>query len=214
MSYPIRLFLLISCLALSACSTMIQSEVTAFHEWPQNLQDKTYAFVQTKEQENNLEFRNYRNQLRAELQRLGFAEQGGAPPARLTVSMDYGMDSRDVRVIEPVAVDPWYGSPFYGPGFYGPYWPHYGYYHPFAYPYWYGPPIVEQRESQYRLFTRRLKIRIARVTDGKNLYDVTVHSEGKNGSLPAVMPYLIRSAFQDFPGPSGVSRVVKLKMED
>ena len=214
MHYPIRLFILSACLLLSACSTMIKSEVTAFHEWPQETQDKSYAFVLTKEQENNLEYRNYQNLLRTELQKLGFAEQSSAPPARLKVSMEYRMDSRDVRVVEPVAVDPWYGPGWYGPGFYGPYWPYYGYYHPFAYPYWYGSPMVEQRESQYRLFTRQLKIRIARASDGKNLYDVTVNSEGTNGSLPAVMPYMIRSAFKDFPGPNGVPRVVELKMEE
>jgi hypothetical protein len=190
---------------------MIQSEVTAFHEWPQDLQDKSYAFVQTKEQANNLEYRNYQNLVRTELQRLGFFEHASAPPAALTVAMEYKVDTRDVRVVEPVAVDPY---PWYGPGFYGPYWPHYGYYHPFAYPYWYGPPIVEQRESRYRLFTRELKIGIARVADGKKLHDVTVKSEGTNNSLPAVMPYMIRSAFKDFPGPSGVPRTISLKMDE
>lgn len=209
MHYWYRLFILTSCLVLSACSTMIQSQVTAFHEWPQDLQDKSYAFVQTKEQENNLEYRNYQNLVRAELRRLGFTEYASAPPAKLKVSMEYRMDSRDVREVQPVAVDPWYG-----PGFYGPYWPYYGYYHPFAYPYWYGPPMVGYQENQYRLFTRRLNISITRASDGKKLYDVTVHSEGTNGSLAAVMPYMIQSAFQDFPGPSGVPRTIRLKMEE
>jgi hypothetical protein len=207
--YWIRLFILMSCIALSACSTMIQSEVTAFHEWPQTSPDKSYAFVQTKEQANNLEYRNYQNLVRTELQQLGFIEQPSAPPAKLTVSMEYQMDARDVRVVQPVAVDPWYG-----PGFYGPYWPYYGYYSPFAYPYWYGPPIIEQRESRYRLFTRQVRIGITRAADGKKLYDVTVNSEGTNGSLATVMPYMIRSAFKDFPGPSGVPRKVSLKMEE
>lgn len=209
MHYWYRLFILTSCIVLSACSTMIQSQVTAFHEWPQNLQDKSYAFIQSNEQANNLEYRNYQNLVRAELRRLGFVEYASAPPAKLKVTMEYQMEGRDVREVQPVAVDPWYG-----PGFYGPYWPHYGYYHPFAYPYWYGPPMVEYRESQYRLFTRQLNIGITRASDGKKLYDVTVRSEGTNGSLAAVMPYMIRSAFENFPGPSGVPRVIKLKMEE
>lgn len=209
MHYWFRLFVLTSCLMLSACSTMIQSQVTAFHEWPQDAQDTSYAFVQTKEQESNLEYRNYQNLVRTELQRLGFVEYASAPPAQLRVSMEYRMDSRDVREVQPVAVDSWYG-----PGFYGPYWPYYGYYHPFAYPYGYGPPMIEYRESQYRLFTRRLNIGITRASDGKKLYDVTVHSQGTNASLAAVMPYMVRSAFQEFPGPSGVPRTVRLKMEE
>lgn len=211
MHYWIRFFILTSCVVLSACSTMIKTEVTAFHEWPQDLQDKSYAFVQSKEQANNLEYRNYQNLVRAELQRLGFAERASAPPAKLMVTMEYSMEARDVRVVEPVAVDPY---PWYGSGFYGPYWPHYGYYHPFAYPYWYGPPIIEQRESRYRLFTRQLKLGIARASDGKKLHDMTVKSEGTNDSLPAVMPYMIRSAFKEFPGQSGVPRTISLKMDE
>jgi hypothetical protein len=207
--YWIRIFILMSCVVLSACSTMIQSEVTAFHEWPQDLQDKSFALVQTREQENNLEYRNYQNLVRAELQRLGFVEHGSAPPARLKVSMEYHMDARDVREVQPVAVDPWYG-----PGFYGPYWPHYGFYPPFYYPYWYGAPMIEYRENRYRLYSRHLQIGITRASDGKKLYDVTVNSQGTNGSLAAVMPYMISSAFAEFPGPSGVPRKISLKMED
>jgi hypothetical protein len=206
-----RIFVLMSCIVLSACSTMIKSEVTSFHEWPQDLQDKSYAFVQTREQANNLEYRNYQNLVRAELRRLGFVENMSAPPAKLSISMEYQMDGgRDVRDVYPVTVDPY---PWYGPGFYGPYWPYYGY-SPWAYPYWYGPPVVEYRESRYRLFTRQLKIGIMRVSDGKKMYEVTVHSEGTNGSLAAVMPYMIRSAFTDFPGPSGVPRTIKLEMQN
>lgn len=209
MYYWIRVFILMSCAALVACSTMIQSEVTAFHEWPKDLQDKSYVFIQTKDQQNHLEYRNYQNLVRSELQKLGFNQHASAPPAKLTVSMEYQIEERDVRVVQPVALDPWFG-----PGFYGPYWPYYGYHHPFAYPYWYGPPIIEQRESRYRLFTRQLRIGIARASDGRRLYDVTVNSEGTNRSLPAVMPYMIRSAFTDFPGPSGVPRKISLKMEE
>jgi hypothetical protein len=55
---------------------------------------------------------------------------------------------------------------------------------------------------------------IARAANGRKLFDTTVVSEGSNGSLPAVMPYLVRSAFTDFPGKSGVPRQVELKMAD
>jgi hypothetical protein len=58
-----------------------------------------------------------------------------------------------------------------------------------------------------------LKILIAQAANGKTLYDVTVDSEGTNGSLAAVMPYMVRSAFSEFPGQSGVPRRVELKME-
>jgi hypothetical protein len=43
---------------------------------------------------------------------------------------------------------------------------------------------------------------------------VTVKSEGTNSSLAAVMPYLVRSAFAEFPGENGVPRQIELKIKD
>ncbi|MDB5762164.1 MAG: hypothetical protein JWQ21_1159 [Herminiimonas sp.] len=197
------------CLWLAGCATTIQSNVTAFHEWPAELRDKSFVFERTRKQDNNLEYRSYENLLRGELLRLGFMEAADPRSARLKVSMFYNISARDVLVVQPVAVDPWYGSPFYGPR-----WSRYGYYSPFYDPFWYGPPLVEQRETQFQLFTRRLKVMIAQVSDSRNLYDVTVDSEGSNGSLAAVMPYLVRSAFVEFPAANGVPRRVELKMQN
>ena len=70
---------------------------------------------------------------------------------------------------------------------------------------------MEQRESQYVLYTRRLNIKLTQSSDKRNLFDVTVVSEGRNGNLAGVMPYLVRSAFSDFPGTSGVPRRIELQ---
>jgi hypothetical protein len=184
----------------------IRSEVTAFHEWPMPLQEKAYVFDPGKEQENNLEYRSYANLIREELKRLGFVEAPGEKSAQLKVALSYGIDARDVRVSEPVVISPYgYGPPWRG--YYAPY------YSPFYDPFWYGPPIVERRVSSYQVFTRQLRVVLSRVTDGKKLHEVRVISEGSNGSLPTVMPYLVRAAFADFPGKSGVPRRVELEMD-
>ncbi len=198
------------CLMLAGCATTIRSEVTAFHEWPANLQDKSFVFERTAEQENNLEYRSYENLVRGELLRLGFIEAANLRSARLKATMRYSMTVRDMRVVEPVIVDPWYGPPFYGPHWRGGY----GYYSPFHDPFWYGAPLIGQRDTRFQLFTRQLNVTIAQTADSKKLYDVTVDSEGTNGSLAAVMPYMVRSAFADFPGKSGVPRRVELKMKE
>ncbi len=200
------------CLLLAGCATTIQSEVTAFHDWPADLRDKSFVFERSHEQENNLEYNSYENLVRDELRRLGFIDAADSKSAKLKVAMQYSMQVRDVRVVQPVLVDPyWYGSPFYG---YGRRWPGYGYYGPFYDPFWYGPPIVEQRDIRYQLFTRQLKIGIAQASDFKKLYDVTVNSEGTNDSLAAVMPYMVRSAFADFPGRNGVPRRIEMRMNN
>jgi hypothetical protein len=195
------LLLIASGALLAGCASTITSQVTTFHEWPMQLQDKTYVFERTKEQDNNLEYRAYENLVRTELNRLGFREASSERPPTLKARLEYGISVRDVREVYPVVV---------GPSWYGPAWP--GYYGPFHDPFWYAPPIVERREANYQLFTRRLKIVLARISDGKTLYQTTVVSEGTNGSLAAVMPYMVRSAFADFPGKSGVPHYVELKM--
>jgi hypothetical protein len=202
--FPFWLALLFA-LMLSGCAgTIVRSEVTAFHDPATDFGDKTYAFSRDARQENDLEYRNYENLVRGELLRLGFTERAGA---RLQVNMRYQVDARDMRVIEQVVVDPWYG-----PGF-GRYRYPYGFYGPYADPFWFAPPIVQPVERRFVSYSRRLDITIARAADRKNLYQVTVNSEGQNPSLAAVMPAMVRSAFADFPGPSGVPRVLEVKLE-
>jgi hypothetical protein len=195
-----RYALLLFALTLSGCATTIKSEVTTFHEWPNYVQDKTYVFERTQEQENDLEYRNYEKLVRAELKRLGFTEQTDMRSARLKASFSYSNTARDVRVVYPVVVDPyWYGPPWRG------------FYSPFYDPFWYGPPRVERREENYQVFTRQFRFILAQTADGKKVYDVTVVNEGTRGSLARVMPFMVRAAFADFPGKSGVPHLVELK---
>ncbi len=209
----IRLLFIGISLLLAGCATTIRNEVTAFHEAPLDLQHQSFAFRRSAVQENDLEYRSYENLVRAQLLRLGFTAADKPQAPQLRVTLDYGIESREVRVVESVLVDPlWYGPPpFYEP-YFGRGW-RYNYYGPFYDPFWYQPPMVVPREINYQLFTRHLKIVLARAADGKNLYAVTVTSEGRIGALPRVMPVMIRAAFAEFPGSSGVSRQIDLKLE-
>ena len=198
------------CLLLVGCASVIRSDVTTFNEWPADLTDKSFVFTHTPEQNNDLEYRHYENLVRTALQQQGFTLAADGVPSQLKVSLAYSVTSRDVHVVEPVVIDTgFYGSPFYGPG-----WGNRGFYGPYSDPLWYGSPVLAQRESNFQLFTRQLNVRIARASDAKQLYDVTVVSEGRMNSLAKVMPYLIQSAFTDFPGQSGVPRRVELKIKE
>lgn len=199
-------------LLLSGCASVVKNDVIAFHDWPADLRDKSYVFDPKPEQKNNLEYQSYQGLVRGELQRLGFTAAQSPQTANLKVALDYRIDARDVKVVQPVYGDPywpyWYGSPFYGPrwrGYYGPF------YDPFWYP---GPVVTGYQESQYQVFQRHLNVQIARSKDGKKLYEVTVDSDGGNGSLAFAMPYMVRAAFQDFPGRSGVPHRVNLKIDE
>lgn len=205
-----KAFVLSLVILLGGCAgNMVRSDVTVFQEWPADLRDKTFVFERTREQDNNLEYRSYENLVRAELIRLGFLEASVAKPTKLKLSFSYGIRGRDVRVIESVPAEPfWHGAPVYGHR-----WRGRGYYGPYYDPFWPAMPAVEIVDSSYQVFSRQLKITIAQEPGAKKLFDVTVSSEGTNGVLAAVMPYLIRSAFLDFPGISGVPRRIELKMQ-
>lgn len=202
------LLLALSSLLLSGCASFIQNNVIAFHEWPADLQNKTYIFERKADRENDLEYRSYENLVRNELGRLGFAEAQDPRGANLKVIVNYRIDVRDVQSVQPVIVDPYW--PYYP--YYGPRWR--GYYGPYYDPFWYPGPVTQYQEVHYQLFLRQLNVLIVRSKDGKNLYDVTVNSDGANGSLAFAMPYMVRSAFSDFPGPNGVPRHMKLEIKE
>ncbi|GAA4033898.1 DUF4136 domain-containing protein [Actimicrobium antarcticum] len=195
---------------LSGCASTIRSNVTVFSAWPAELPDKTYVFERTEAQDKNLEYLNHENLVRNEVRRLGFNEAGTGKKPSLKIMLDFSVQSVDVRVVQPVYADPF----FYGPGFYGR-----GFYSRRHFgagfdPFYWGPLMVEYQDRTYQLNRRQLHVTISRYADGKSLYDVKVQSQGENPSLAAVMPYLVQSAFVDFPGKSGGSRTIDLKIAD
>lgn len=209
-SLPLSLLLFATCVTvLSGCASTVRSQVTAFNEWPAALPDKTYVFERAKTQDQNLEYRSYENLVRSEVRRFGLTEaETGRQPA-LKITFDYSQTISDVRVIQPVYADPFfYGAGFYGRGFYGR-----GYYG-LGYDSIWGPPLVQYQDRTYQLSNRQMHLLISRYADSKSLYDVKVNSRGENPSLAVVMPYMVKSAFADFPGQSGSTRTIDLKMQN
>ncbi|HEX8404387.1 MAG TPA: DUF4136 domain-containing protein [Duganella sp.] len=194
-------------LLLSGCATTIRSDVTAFNDWPADLQDKTYAFEAPQGENDTLEFRSYQVLVSNELAKLGFRQAGEGQQPKLLVGMKYVTIDHPVRVLQ--ADDPFMG-PYWGPG-YG----RWGYsrwgYRPYFYdPFRFGSVTLEERvRHQYQ---RELRITI-NTTTGRKLYDVTVQNTSLVQATPHVMPALVQSAFTGFPGPSGVPRRVDLKIE-
>ncbi len=198
-------------LLLGGCATTIRSDVTTFHQWPSGLPDKHYAFALPPGQEDTLEYQSYRQLVATELGRLGFQPASPTAPASLQVGMRFSTIDQPVRVVH-VSDPPFYSSSRFGymRPFRG-YWGWYGRYAPFYDPFWYGPP--EYYSSIEHVYRRDLHISISALADGKRLYDVTVHNQSRKMSTPMMMPAMVKSAFTDFPGPSGVARQVEFKQE-
>ncbi|MFM7522840.1 MAG: DUF4136 domain-containing protein [Betaproteobacteria bacterium] len=211
---PLRRGFLLALLCLSAlvsgCATKIRSEVTSFHQWPDTMRGRSFSFVHQNDEAKSLERQSYESLLRTELLKLGLLEQVAGAPAQLAVRLDYRITGRDVRVIETVLVDPWYGTPWYGPGFYNPYWGWHGVGPPYYTPMWPSMPVAREQSRRYSIFQREIGIRISDHGSEKTWFEVTVKSEGEQGNLASVMPYLIQAAFKDFPGTTGVPRVIEV----
>lgn len=191
-------------LLLGGCATTIRSDVTTFHQWPAQLTDKSYAFVAAAPQDNTLELQSYENLVRGQLNRLGFHESAQAPA--LQVTMRFSTIDVPTQVIYPTyaGVGP-YSPRFAYMGWRRRYWG--GWYSPFYDPFW-GPAFDVEEEHRYH---RQMQLSILSAGDGKRLFDVTVRNVSRRMSTPAVMPALVQSAFEGFPGPNGGSRIVELK---
>ena len=202
------------CLLLTGCATKIRSEVTAFHQWPAAMAEKTFSFVHKEGEPPGLELQSYENLIRTELVKQGLREAVAGQEVVLSVSFNAMASAKDVRVVETVLVDSWSGMPWYGAGYYSPYWGGWPGYSPFYGPFGSGMPVARAQERRYTVFYRELKLQISDARAGQPLYEVTVRSEGKEGNLAKIMPYLVRSAFADFPGKSGTPRIIELKIDD
>ena len=206
------LFLAGMVVLLSGCATTVRSNVTTFHNWPADLPDRSYVFDATAPQDDSLELRAYQNLVRAELARLGFREGTRDSNPSLGVSTRFITTAIPVRVVE-VDYPHMYGSAQFG-HFYPyrrGYWRR-GFYSPFWYdPFWAGMPMYSERVVTN--YQRELQISIRSQRDSKRLFDVTVRNLSRTESTPEIMPYLVHSAFAEFPGPSGVSRVIETKLE-
>jgi len=196
-------------LLLGGCATTIRSDVTTFHQWPAQIADKSYVFEVPPASEETLEWRSYQELVRGQLARQGFTDAEGATPA-LSVSMRFMTTVIPVRVLEPMMTPYFYQSARFGYRGYGRRYLG-GWYSPFYDPFWGPYPAYQSSiEEHYR---RELQVSIKSARDGKRLFDVTVHNTSRNMSTPDIMPALVQSAFEGFPGPSGVARRVELKQE-
>lgn len=198
-------------LLLGGCATTIRSDVTTFHQWPAQLQDKSYVFDAPPPRDDTLELRSYQNLVRAQLGKLGFQETTGTPA--LKVSMRFSTTDVPLRVLEPI--DPLlypsarfaYMGPYHRRGFWRG-----GLYSPFYDPFWGGLPPYQVVEEH--VYQREVQVAIRSASDNRRLFDVTVHNNSAESSTPALMPALVQSAFEGFPGPNGGARRIELKQKN
>lgn len=179
---------------LSGCASYVTSHVSAFQDWRQIGPDKTYVFShEAGIDADDLERQTYESMVAEEISTYGF-NQVAASGAHYLIEIRYGISEGTAIFSQPT--NPWASWGGWRPGFgfgFGPWW---------------GPPLmIDTAYSVYRSF---LRLRIRDRQAGREVYRVEVEHTDNAPSLVRVMPYLVRSAFYEFPMQNGATREVRL----
>ena len=176
----------------------------------------TYAFVRSKQQDGSLEHKAYEDMVRQHLSKRGFREVPVAQ-ADLAVFLSYEIDNgREVISSYPIFGQTGVASSYTYGNVYRSYGGSASYSGTTTYTPTYG--IVGTGTTSDTVFTRKVQLdMLARPLLDQDkvskVYECRVVSSGSSSQLNLVMPYLIESLFQDFPGNSGTTKTVTLPFQ-
>lgn len=216
MSLPKKLLTLAApaaLLTLSACATGFPTQVSRFQAMPAPQGQSFVIQAADPMDRGGLEFSQYANLVRRHLLAQGYSEAPSAQAASLIVSLDYGVDNGQQRVVSrPGAFSRFgYGGFGYDP-FYRPIYSRYGYggyrrspfYMGWRDPYWYSPFGYGYNDiDTYVVYTSYLDMDIKRAADGQSVFEGTAQARSRTNELPALVPNLVEAMFTNFPGRSG-----------
>lgn len=177
---------------LSACQSQVTSEVTRFHRLFEPRGETVAILPLDEAKSGSLEFSSHAALAAQKLEELGYQViESGQPD--LWLKFDYGVGPPQTQIRS---------------------WPrntvHYHYYFGRFHPYYFGAYWDEPRVYSYTIYTRSLDMRIETDT-GEVVFEGRVRSVGQESNINRVMEYLMSAIFQNFPGESGVTKVVTIR---
>lgn len=193
------MFIVLLTLVISACATRTRYEVVAFHENSLPRGETIRVAPVDPDKAGGLEFSHYANLIRDQLQKIGYTPVGPEEEADLIAEIDYSVSSGQTRIRRNdgayVRYHFYYGRahrPFY-----------YGLHHDW------GPTVYS-----YTVYERRLQMNIVRSNgEGKVVYEGRAYSVGKERQLTEIMPFLVTAIFANFPGESGITKMITIEQE-
>jgi hypothetical protein len=191
--------------ALSACASTkyVVSDVTRFHTMLGSSSDQTFAIVAANEEQKlSLAFKQYADQLNSKLSALGLKQYAGAngpAEADLVVTLKYNVTGPSPDVEGRGS----HSNFSYGYGYYGR-------------PFGYGAMLAPyDRTDTTQLFVRRVELDMYKgstygAEKQERVFEGRAVSQGRNGHVEAVMPYVLDAILENFPGTSGKTHTVSV----
>lgn len=186
------------CVAVLAGCVNVESNITRFHKLEPNAagQYGTYSVFIPDEKKSSLEFAAYVDMVKKQLDAHGFKEEPNAAIADYTAFFSYSVKtagSTTTMVTAPKMA----GNSAFARGFNSGA----------------GSSALALTTDDY---SRTVLLSLAKFEPGtppKTFYEAALVSVGSNGQINAVMPTLIKSLFQTFPGNSGETIHISLPLE-
>lgn len=199
-------------LALGGCATGFPAQVSRFQALPAPQGQSFVIQAADPMDRGGLEFSQYAHLVRQNLLAQGYSEAPSAQGATLIVSLEYGVDNGQPRIVSRPGFGSGYGFGRFGGygGFGSPYYSRFGYFgrrhSPFYYgwhdPFW-GSPFGHDEIDSYTVYTSFLDMDIKRAADGQSVFEGTAQARSRTNELPALVPNLVEAMFTNFPGRSG-----------
>lgn len=186
---------IISSFILISCSSSVNSNVTRFHQLPTPAGETIEVIALDPTLQQSIEFGTYAQMVGKKLGDVGYN-----PPventSRFVAEISYSIIPLQDTIVEnrsPVSVGVGVGSgrrrgTSVGVGV---------------------SSSFGSSDNQIQ-YVNRLSMNIIDLSTGTRLYEGHVESINKNQNLAQSMPFLINALFQDFPGESGTSNIVKV----
>ena len=177
---------------LSACATQVTSEVTRFHRAYAPAGETLSVLNMNAAKNGSIESETYGKLLAQHLEDLGYRViDSGEPELLAKFSYSVGAAQTDFRA-----------------------WPdnyvHYHFYFGRRHPFFFGAYWDEPYVYSYPVYPRSLDLTLETRT-GTIVFEGHVRSIGRKANMNEVIEYLIHAMFQNFPGESGVTKVVTIK---
>lgn len=190
------IFSLLALIAVAGCANRVESHVTTFHKLEKNASGDygTYFVFIPEGKKTSLEFSAHVDTLKKELNKHGFQEQSSSVLADYRAFFSYSV--LPYTSSTTTSTPQLQGNSAFAKGF---------------------NSVGQSTSTTTNDYLRTVLLTLAKYTPelpAQPVYEGTLVSVGSNGQISKVMPVLIQSLFQNFPGNSGKTSQVELPLEN